>query len=245
METNNKIEVVEAGSASTSDPDGWMQIPIEHGKARTATEAFVLLARYAARQAAKPTPMIETEEIPKVIGPEPSAAQWAFIVNTTAEIIRWIQRPTKPGVEPWTPTADRFWPHIHAGHVRYALDAMASQLRKNGGGGAADVQQEMANVLGHVPALSAERAYGVMGLWMHLVSTAREKSAEIPRIIQNTETGEMAVVMPSGITVPTTPQQVQRWVSARNYLAQVREMLIFEATLIAFQLTAGAVEVSS
>ncbi len=244
MTEQNKIDVLSLQPETPADPDGWMRIPIEGGRARTATEAFVLLARYAAAQANKPTPMIETAETPQVIGPQPSVVQWGFIVNTTTEIIHWLQRPARAGVTPWTPAADRFWPHIHAGHVRYALDAMASQLRKMKNE-SHDVQQEMANVLGHVPALSAERALGVMALWMHLVSTAREKSAEIPRVIQNAETHELAVVMPSGITVPVQAQQVQRWMNARNHLAQMREMLIFEATLISFQQAAGVVEVAS
>lgn len=199
---------------------------------RTVTEALVLLARFAAEKALEPVPPPpspgpgETNGTPVLL--KPQGIPWAHIHRLISVMIPWCQRE---GAAPWTKEADRFYPKIHAGHLRWAYDKLATVVTE-------PAQSNLAAVLHRVPAVATKHAGPVMVVWMHLISAALAHTSALPRpvMVRTPEGGQQLAVQIGGLYSAVTEAQAGQWELERRHVASLREMLIFEATVLAYEL---------
>lgn len=211
-------------------PPDWRTMIID--VPRTVTEGLVLLARFAAEKALEPLPPPpspgpgETNGTPVLI--KPQVIPWPHIHRMFSLMIPWCQRE---GAAPWTKEADRFYPKIHAGHLRWAYDKLTAVVTD-------PAQAQLAAVLHRVPAVATKHASPVMVVWMHLISAALAHMAALPRpvIVQTPEGGKQLAVRMGNLFSAVTEAQVGQWEQERQAVGGLREMLLFEATVMAYEI---------
>jgi len=214
--------------------DDWRTVHIEPTAARTVTEAMVLLARRAAEKALEPqapTPPPEGVNGHQVL--QPQGVPWAHISRLLGMMIPWLQKSsgTGPRPKPFSREADLFFPHVTAGAIRWAYDELARVVDE-------PAQLALAGALHQVPIASREKSQGIMAVWMHLIATAKAHAAALPQVqVVDGPSGRQLAVQVGNIMQPVSQAQAAAWQQERMQVVSLREMLIYEATVLSYRLT--------
>jgi hypothetical protein len=214
-------------------PTDWREMHIPGGVARTVTEAMVLVARRAAQKAMEPAPppRVNDEGLNGSAVFTPQGIPWPHIARLLRIMVPWVQKQS-PTIRHWSREADTFYPSITAAHVRYAYDELARVVTE-------PAQMELASALQKVPTVAREKAQGVMALWMHLIASAKAHVMAIPTpgLVDIGGGQRQLVVQIAGLMQPVSEAQAVQWQMEKQAVAQLREMLIYEATILSYRLT--------